>query len=108
MVNTQWDQTKNATDTNFIGEVPLNYNYLAFKVGKWDKKLGKNVENKNAKMNNPALRKAMAYAMNIDAVAKRYYQGLAFRVNTLIPEQFGDFSDSSIKVYPYNLKKANQ
>src|SRR5699024_11674149 len=58
VVNTQWDQTKNATDTNFIGEVPLNYNYLAFKVGKWDKKLGKNVENKNGKMNNPALRKA--------------------------------------------------
>ncbi|MBL1072254.1 oligopeptide ABC transporter substrate-binding protein [Lactobacillus kitasatonis] len=108
VVNTQWDQTKNATDTNFIGEVPLSYSYLAFKVGKWDKKLGKNVENKNAKMNNPALRKAMAYAMNIDAVAKRYYQGLAFRVNTLIPEQFGDFSDSSIKGYPYNLKKANQ
>lgn len=27
---------------------------------------------------------------------------------TLIPAQFGDFSDKSIKGYPYNLKKANE
>lgn len=108
VVNTQWDDVKNATDTNFIGKVPLSYNYLGFKVGKWDKKSGKNVENKNSKMDNPSLRKAMAYAMNVDAVAKRYYHGLAFRVNTLIPEQFGDYTDKSIKGYPYNLKKANE
>ena len=108
VVNTQWEDVKNATDTNFIGNVPLSYSYLGFKVGKWDKKAGKNVENKNSKMNNPSLRKAMAYAMNVDAVAKRYYHGLAFRVNTLIPEQFGDYTDKSIKGYPYNLKKANE
>ena len=59
-------------------------------------------------MNNVSLRKAMAYAMNIDAVTKRYGNGLSFRINTLIPAQFGDFSDKSIKGYPYNLKKANE
>lgn len=59
-------------------------------------------------MNNVSLRKAMAYAMNIDAVNKRYSNGLTFRINTLIPEQFGDFSDKNIKGYPYNLKKANE
>ena len=108
VINSQWNNVKDTKGVNFIGKIPLSYNYLGFKVGKWDKKAGKNAENKSAKMNNVSLRKAMAYAMNIDAVNKRYNNGLSFRVNTLIPEQFGDFSDKSIKGYPYNLKKANE
>lgn len=108
VLNTQWNNVKDTKGVNFIGKIPLSYNYLGFKVGKFDKKTGKNVEDKNAKMNNVSLRKAMAYAMNIDAVTKRYGNGLSFRINTLIPAQFGDFSDKSIKGYPYNLKKANE
>lgn len=108
VINTQWNQVKNTSNTNFIGEVPLAYNYLGFKVGKWDKKKGVNVENKHSKMNNVNLRKAMAYAMNVDAVSKKFYNGLSFRINTLIPEQFGNYTNKSIKGYPYNLKKANQ
>ena len=108
VLNSQWNNVKDTKGVNFIGKIPLSYNYLGFKVGKFDKKTGKNVEDKNAKMNNVSLRKAMAYAMNIDAVNKRYSNGLTFRINTLIPAQFGDFSDKSIKGYPYNLKKANE
>jgi peptide/nickel transport system substrate-binding protein len=63
---------------------------------------------KNSKVSNKSLRQAIGYAMNIDAVNKRYTQGLSFRVNTLIPSGFGEYHDSSIKGYNYNLKKANQ
>ena len=79
---------------------------MGFKVGKWEH--GKNVMNPKAKMNNKSLRQAMAYAMNIDAVTKRYTQGLSFRIPTLIPEQFGQYFDKNVKGYSYNLKKANQ
>lgn len=68
----------------------------------------KNVMDKNAKMNNKSLRQAIAYAMNINQVEKRYTQGLTFRVPTLIPAQFGDYFDKNAKGFPYNLKKANQ
>ena len=81
---------------------------MAFKVGKWDAKKGKNVMNPNAKMNHKPLRQAMAYAMNIDQVYKHYTKGLSFHVPTLIPAQFGDYYDKSIKGYTYDLKKANQ
>ena len=57
-------------------------------------------------MNNIALRKAMLYAMNIDTINRRFYHDLSFRVNTTIPEQYGQFHDSSIPGYPYNLSKA--
>lgn len=106
VVNSQWDQVKNSKDVNFVAKIPLSYKYMGFKVGKW--KDGRNVMDPKAKMNNKSLRQAMAYAMNIDAVNKRYTHGLFFRVPTLIPEQFGDYFNKNAKGYSYNLKKANQ
>ncbi|NHL91665.1 oligopeptide ABC transporter substrate-binding protein [Lactobacillus helveticus] len=106
VVNSQWDQVKNTKGVNFVANVPLSYGYMGFKVGKW--KDGRNVMDPKAKMNNKSLRQAMAYAMNIDAVTKRYTHGLSFRIPTLIPEQFGDYFNKNVKGYSYNLKKANQ
>ena len=106
VVNSQWDQVKNTKGVNFVAKVALAYGYMGFKVGKW--KDGRNVMDPKAKMNNKSLRQAMAYAMNIDAVTKRYTHGLSFRVPTLIPEQFGDYFNKNVKGYSYNLKKANQ
>ena len=57
-------------------------------------------------MNNPALRKAMAYAMNVDVINKRFYHGLEFRINSLIPSQFTPYYDKNIPTYSYNLDKA--
>ena len=95
VLSSQWEQVKNTKDVNFIGKKTSNYDYLAFKVGKWDAKLGKNVENPHAKMNNPALRKAMAYAMNVDVINKRFYHGLDFKINSLIPSQFTPYYDKN-------------
>lgn len=106
VVNSQCQSVKTAKDTNFIDNIPLAYSYLGFRVGEW--KDSKNVMDKNSKMNNKSLRQAIAYAMNINQVEKRYTQGLTFRVPTLIPEQFGDYFDKNAKGFPYNLKKANQ
>lgn len=108
VVNSQWQQVKNTKNVNWVAQVPLGYSYLGFKVGKFDAKTGKNVMNKDSKVANKSLRQAIAYAMNVEAVDKRYTQGLSFHVKTLIPEGFGAYHDSSVKGYDYNLKKANQ
>lgn len=106
VINSQWQQVKDTKGVNFVAKIPLQYSYMGFKVGKWED--GKNVMDPKAKMNNKSLRQAMAYAMNIDAVEKRYTQGLTFRIPTLIPAQFGQYFDKNVKGYNYNLKKANQ
>lgn len=105
VINSQWQQVKNVKNTKFIAKIPLTYYYLGFKVGKYVN--GKNVMDKHSIMANKSLRQAMAYALNIDQVEKRYTQGLSFRVPTLIPAQFGDYFDKDEKGYDYNLKKAN-
>lgn len=108
VINTQWPQVKDTKDVNFVAQIPIAYHYLGFKLGKWDAGATKNVMNPKAKMNNKALRQAIGYAMNVDAVNKRYTSSLTFRVKTLIPEQFGDYYDKSAKGYDFNLKKANE
>lgn len=103
-----YEEVKNAKNYNFIGEKSLGYSYLGFRVGKWDKKTGQNVEDPHAKMNNASLRKAMLYAMNLEQVSKKFDHGLTFRVKTPIPDQFSTYQDKSIPGYPYNPEKAKQ
>ncbi|WEV51437.1 oligopeptide ABC transporter substrate-binding protein [Lactobacillus sp. ESL0731] len=108
VINTQWNQVKKTKGYNFVAQIQLVYYYLGFKVGKWDSKQEKNVVDKNNIMNSKPLRQAMAYAMNVDQVDKRYTQGLKFRIPTLIPAGFGDYFDKNAKGYTFNLKKANE
>ena len=108
VINSQWQNVKGTKGVNFIAQVPLSYSYLGFKVGKWDAQKGENVMNPKSKMNNKALRQAIAYGMNVDQVSKRYTHGLSFRVPTLIPKQFGDYFDKNVKGYSYNIKKGNE
>ncbi|XGK33616.1 oligopeptide ABC transporter substrate-binding protein [Lactobacillus acidophilus] len=108
VINSQWQNVKGTKGVNFIAQVPLSYSYLGFKVGKWDAQKGENVMNPKSKMNNKALRQAIAYGMNVDQVYKRYTYGLSFRVPTLIPKQFGDYFDKNVKGYSYNIKKGNE
>lgn len=107
VVNSQWKEVKGTKGYNFVAQIPLEYSYMGFKVGKWDKKTGSVKMNKNSKMSNRYLRQAMGYAMNVDEVDQHYTQGLSFRVKSLVPEAFGDFYDKSVKGFPLNLKKAN-
>ena len=108
VINSQWKQVKDAKDVTFVANIPLQYSYIGFKVGKFDTKASKSVMNPKSKMNNKALRQAIGYAMNVDQVNKKYNSDLNFRIPTLIPAPFGDYFDKSIKGYPYNLKKANE
>ena len=108
VVSSQWTQVKNTKGVNFIAKIGLGYWYIGFKLGKFDSKTNKVVMNHKSKMNNKALRQAIAYAMNVDEVTKHYTHGITFHVPTLIPAQFGDYFNKDIKGYTYNLKKANQ
>ncbi|KRN29634.1 peptide ABC superfamily ATP binding cassette transporter, binding protein [Lactobacillus selangorensis] len=102
----QYKNVKSTKGVQFIGKQSLSYSYLGFKVGKYDSKTGTNVEDKNAKMNNKALRNAIAYGMNVSQVSKKFTDGLSYRGTTLIPTIFSKYHDSSEKGHPYDIKKA--
>lgn len=86
----------------------LSYGYLGFKMGKWNKDENKVEYNPKAKMSDPALRKALGYAMNIDQVAEKFLNGLSFRLNSPIIPAFEGLSDLSLQGYPLDIDKANK
>ncbi|BDR56102.1 oligopeptide ABC transporter substrate-binding protein [Xylocopilactobacillus apis] len=103
-----WDNVKNTKGYDFLGVKPLEYSYMAFRVGKFDKDKGTIVQDPNAKMGNEKLRQAMAYAMNVDQVVEKFSHGLGYRDTTLVPTGFGEFHDSKAKGFPYNPTKAKK
>ena len=97
---------KDFKNIEILGRPELAYSYIGFKLGKFDTKKSEVVMDENAKMNDKSLRQAVAYAMNIEEVAKVYYDGLRTRGNSLIPPVFSSFYDDSLKGYKYDKKKA--
>ncbi len=90
-----------------LGSLGTGITYLGFKVGHADKD-GKSVMDKSLPISNRALRQAMAYAMNVEAVTKKFGHGVTKHANTLISPNYGGYHDKSVKPYNFNLKKANE
>lgn len=102
-----YDSYKDAKNFTLLTNSAASISYVGFKVGKWDEQKKTNVMNPKAKMANKALRQAMAYALNTDEIAKKFYSGTRERANTLIPPIYAEH-DKKAKGFPYNPKKAKE
>lgn len=103
----QYDAYKDAANFSVIGKPAYSYSYIGFKLGKWSNEKGANVMDPNAKMNNKKLRQAMAYALDNDQIAKKFYKGTRFSANSLIPPVFKEYNKDTPE-YNYNPKKAKK
>ncbi|MBM6613676.1 oligopeptide ABC transporter substrate-binding protein [Desemzia sp. RIT804] len=91
-----------------LGREELAYTYIGFKLGTWDSEASEVVTNPDAKMSSKELRQAMGYAIDNDAVATQFYNGLRSNANTAIIPAFGDFHNADVEGYTYNPDLANQ
>ena len=80
--------------------------YLGFKLGKWDKDKGEVVTNPEAKMADPKLRQAMAYAIDNDSIGEKFFNGLRFTAAGPIAPIFKSLYNPSIPNFKYDLEKA--
>jgi peptide/nickel transport system substrate-binding protein len=105
---TQYDGVKDLQNLTVLSRPELAYSYLGFKLGKFDSTQNLNITDvENAKMGDVKLRQALAYAMDIETVTERFYQGLRSRATALIPPAFSSFHDDSLTGYSYDPEKAN-
>ncbi|WP_035618103.1 oligopeptide ABC transporter substrate-binding protein [Lacticigenium naphthae] len=91
-----------------LGREQLAYTYIGFKLGEWDAEAGEVVPDENAKMADLALRQAMGYAMDNDAVGAQFYDGLRSRANSAIIPAFGGYHNPDVAGYPYDPEMAEQ
>lgn len=102
----QYDGVKDLTNVTVLGRKEAAYSYLGFKMGKYDTAQGISITDEKVKMNDVKLRQAVAYAMDVEQVAERFYQGLRSRATSLIPPAFSSFHDATLEGYNYDPEKA--
>ena len=92
----QYDTYKDLSNITLLGDITNNISYIGFNMGHFDKDKGEHVFEPGKKMSDPALRKAIAYALDNDQVANETYQGLRIAANTLLTPFFGQiYADKS-------------
>lgn len=106
MPTDQYDTYKDLENISLLGREELAYTYIGFKLGHWDEAQGKNVSDPDAKMADVNLRKAMAYAIDNDAIAVEFYQGLRENAKAMIPPVFQDFMNPDVEGFSYDPEKA--
>ena len=106
----QYDTYKDFTNITLIGNITNNISYMGFNMGHFDKDKGEHVFEPGKKMSDPALRKALAYALDNEQVANETYQGLRIAANTLLTPFFGEiYADKSeVPGFTYNPEESKK
>ena len=107
--SSKYAEVKDLTNIDMLARPELYYSYLAFKLGKYDFENGQVITDlEGSKMGDVNLRKAMAYALNVEEVTEAFYDGLRSRANAIVPPVFSSFHPSDQEGYKYDPEKANQ
>ena len=103
----KYEQLKELTNVKLVGRHELSYNYMGFKLGKWDSAKGEAVTDPTMKMSDPNLRKAMGHALNMEQIGEKLYFGLRGQANSLIIPAFKSFYVDREDAITYDMEKAN-
>ena len=93
---------------NILTKKAGSMNYIAFKLGKWDEEKNEVVTDPNPKMYDLNLRKAIAYAIDMDAVSKQFYHGLSTPAKSQISPLFPSLHNPEINGFKQDVEKAKQ
>jgi peptide/nickel transport system substrate-binding protein len=104
----QYEQTEALKNVEIIGRIEDYYNYVGFKLGKYDTTNKVSVMNKDMKMANKSLRQAMAYAVDKESITKNLYKGLRLPATTVIPPSHEAYRNKEMKGYTYDMEKAKK
>lgn len=108
MPTNTYDSWKDNDGYQMLGQLDNAYDYLGFKLGKWDADQGKVVMDENSKMADKSLRQAMGYALDNKIIGDRFFAGLRIPANSLIVPTFATLHDKDLKGYTQDVDKANK
>ena len=106
--NDVFPEVEKLDNINIVTKKASYMNYIAFKLGKWDAEKNEVVTDTNSKMYDINLRKAMAYAIDNDSIAKQFYHGLAMRAPSPIAPIFTQLRNPEVEGFKIDLEKAKK
>jgi len=106
--NDVFPEVEKLDNINIVTKKASYMNYIAFKLGKWDAEKNEVVTDPNSKMYDINLRKAMAYAIDNDSIAKQFFHGLAMRAPSPISPTFPNLRNPEVEGFKIDLEKAKK
>src|SRR5699024_8055004 len=105
----QFADNADMSNVEFLGAIDLYYAYIGFKLGTWDAEKGEVATDLDGmKMGDINLRKAMAHAIDTEAVGEKLYNGLRWKATTFIPPSHPEYHDDENPGHVYDVDKANE
>ena len=106
--NDVFPEVEKLDNINIVIKKASYMNYIAFKLGKWDAEKNEVVTDPNSKMYDINLRKAMAYAIDNESIAKQFFHGLAMRAPSPIAPVFTKLRNPEVEGFKIDLEKAKK
>ena len=101
-------EIENLDNINILARKAMYFSYLGFHVGKWDVEKNEVITDPNSKMYDINLKRAMAYAIDNDSIAKQFYHGLAMRAPSPIAPIFTQLRNPEVDGFKIDIEKAKK
>ena len=101
-------EIENLDNINILARKAMYFSYLGFHVGKWDAEKNEVITDPNSKMYDINLKRAMAYAIDNDSIAKQFYHGLAMRAPSPIAPIFTQLRNPEVEGLKIDIEKAKK
>ena len=101
-------EIENLDNINILARKAMYFSYLGFHVGKWDAEKNEVITDPNSKMYDINLKRAMAYAIDNDNIAKQFYHGLAMRAPSPIAPIFTQLRNPEVDGFKIDIEKAKK
>ena len=101
-------EIENLDNINILARKAMYFSYLGFHVGKWDAEKNEVITDPNSKMYDINLKRAMAYAIDNDSIAKQFFHGLAMRAPSPIAPIFTQLRNPEVEGFKIDLEKAKK
>ena len=101
-------EIENLDNINILARKAMYFSYLGFHVGKWDAEKNEVITDPNSKMYDINLKRAMAYAIDNDSIAKQFYHGLAMRAPSAIAPIFTQLRNPEVDGFKIDIEKAKK
>jgi peptide/nickel transport system substrate-binding protein len=96
----------NPTNFMYVAEVGNTFGVFAFNLGYYDEDTNQIVTFDDPRMGDVRLRRAMAYAIDVQSVATYVFEGFRFPATSVIPPGHAAFLDTDLRGFPYNPGRA--
>lgn len=104
----QYEEFKDLDNVTFLANLNNSYSYVGFKMGTWDDEKGEVNYEPDRVTANPALRQAMAYALDREAIAENFYNNLRWPANSHVSPNFVDVYNPDQEGYSYDPDRSRE